>query len=122
MPTLQEECMDRIATLFMAALVCLGMNADAVAAPQGTGPEAAAMTDMSAQIRRRSRTRIVVYPRVYPRLVGPRYFGFSEFPRPYPYDWPGPYAKRDCVAWLAAEARLSGPVVVPRQRCWWIPQ
>ncbi len=30
-----------------------------------------------------------------------------------------PYAKRYCRAWLAQENRLSGPVIVPRQYCWW---
>jgi hypothetical protein len=27
---------------------------------------------------------------------------------------------RDCDFWLAQEWRPSGPVVVPRQRCWWV--
>jgi hypothetical protein len=28
-------------------------------------------------------------------------------------------ATRECTAWLEREIRPSGPVVVPRQRCWW---
>ena len=28
-------------------------------------------------------------------------------------------AKRHCEAWLVKEFRVSGPVIVPRQRCWW---
>lgn len=31
----------------------------------------------------------------------------------------GPNAKRHCRAWLAQEYRVSGPVIVPRQQCWW---
>ncbi len=31
----------------------------------------------------------------------------------------GPNAKRYCRAWLAQEYRVSGPVIVPRQECWW---
>ncbi len=30
-----------------------------------------------------------------------------------------PNAKRYCHFWLAQEYRLSGTVIVPRQRCWW---
>jgi hypothetical protein len=32
---------------------------------------------------------------------------------------PGRYAKRQCRGWLAKEYRVSGPVLVPRQQCWW---
>ena len=32
---------------------------------------------------------------------------------------PGPNAKRYCRAWLAKEYRVSGPVIVPQQQCWW---
>ena len=31
----------------------------------------------------------------------------------------GPNAKRYCRDWLAKEYRVSGPVIVPRQYCWW---
>jgi hypothetical protein len=30
-----------------------------------------------------------------------------------------PNAKRYCRAWLAKEYRVSGPVIVPQQQCWW---
>ena len=30
-----------------------------------------------------------------------------------------PNAKRHCEAWLATEYRVSGTVIVPRERCWW---
>jgi hypothetical protein len=32
---------------------------------------------------------------------------------------PGPNAKRYCRSWLAKEYRVSGPVIVPQQQCWW---
>ena len=76
----------------------------------------APVSDLSSQRRvRRSAVRITVHP----RLIGPRTHGFDVYPRAYPYEWPGPLAKRDCVAWLTTEARPSGTYVVPRQRCWW---
>jgi hypothetical protein len=123
MRALQEVGMGRygIAAIGIAALslVCLGIHGEAFAA-QLASVQAQAATDVSSQQRaRRSRTRITVYPRGIP-LVGPRYFGFDPYPRPYPYDWPGPLAKRDCVGWLAWQRRPSGPVVVPLRRCWWV--
>jgi hypothetical protein len=30
-----------------------------------------------------------------------------------------PNAKRHCEAWLAKEYRVSGTVIVPKERCWW---
>ena len=111
----------RIAALGLAALglVFLGGRGESGAAERSAAL-IQAPTDLSSQQRaRRPRTRITVYPRGVP-LVGPRNFGVSEFPRPYPYDWPGPFAKRDCVGWLAWQRRPSGPVVVPLRRCWWV--
>ena len=32
---------------------------------------------------------------------------------------PGPNSKRYCRFWLAEEYRVSGPVIVPQQQCWW---
>jgi hypothetical protein len=32
---------------------------------------------------------------------------------------PGRNATRQCRAWLVKEYRVSGPVIVPRQQCWW---
>jgi len=32
---------------------------------------------------------------------------------------PGRNAKRHCQSWLVKEYRISGPVIVPRMRCWW---
>ncbi len=34
--------------------------------------------------------------------------------------YPGRLLYRDCTFRLAQEWRPSGPVVVPRQRCWWV--
>ncbi|MBV9262651.1 MAG: hypothetical protein JO205_14885 [Pseudolabrys sp.] len=31
----------------------------------------------------------------------------------------GPNAQRQCTAWLEKEYRVSGTVIVPRERCWW---
>jgi hypothetical protein len=31
----------------------------------------------------------------------------------------GPNAVRECQAWLEKEYRVSGPVIVPRERCYW---
>ena len=45
-----------------------------------------------------TRPRITIYPR---------------------YGQPGRNAQRHCRAWLVKEYRVSGPVVVPRQQCWW---
>ena len=124
--------MSRMWIAAVAALGLMGLGHPAFAAPQGAAqrhatPHGASQarplaSDLSSQRRvRRSPVRIIVYPQGYRRLIGPRYFGIDLYPRPYPYDWPGPLAKRDCVAWLAAQSRPSGPVVVPRQRCWWTP-
>jgi hypothetical protein len=124
--------MGRIAILAALGLLWFGCRADeAVAAPGGASAQrhAAPIGELSSQARRvrRPPVRITVYPRVpryrlYPR--GP--VGYSGnridfYPRPYPYEWPGPFATRDCIGWLAAEARQSGPVVVPHRRCWWNP-
>ena len=32
---------------------------------------------------------------------------------------PGPNAKRYCRYWLVQQYRVSGPVIVPQQQCWW---
>src|SRR5262249_60595202 len=72
------------------------------------------VSDLSSQRRLRlSPVRITVYPR---GLVGPRTNNIDVYPRAYPYDWPGPFARRECIGWLAAEARPSGPVIVPHRR------
>ena len=115
--------MGRLWIVALAALgiLWLGSRAnEAVAAPPGGAARAAPpVSDLSSQRRvRRSPVRITVYPR---GLIGPRTNSFDVYPRAYPYDWPGPFARRECIGWLAAEARPSGPVIVPHRRCWWTP-
>jgi hypothetical protein len=39
--------------------------------------------------------------------------------RPHVTIHPRHSARRYCRSWLAKEYRVSGPVVVPRMRCWW---
>ncbi len=63
---------------------------------------------------RRARTRVRVQP-IYPYR---RYH--SIYPVPYPIEYPGPNAKRECVARYVEEHRPSGTVVVPRMNCWWV--
>jgi hypothetical protein len=45
----------------------------------------------------------------------------TDYPVPYEYEYPGPGFVRQCTAWLAPENRPSGPVIVPKMRCWWQP-
>jgi hypothetical protein len=56
-----------------------------------------------------------------PRItITPRRVNGSPYPSPYPSAYPGPGAVRDCTAWLEPEARPSGTVIVPRERCVWV--
>ena len=61
----------------------------------------------------RPRTRLRVRP-LYPRQ---RYH--SLYPPPYDVRYPGPNARRECVARYVQERRPSGTVVTPRMNCWW---
>jgi hypothetical protein len=54
--------------------------------------------DQNGELSAQRRTRITVYPQNRPL---------------------GSNARRECQAWLEKEYRVSGPVIVPRQRCWW---
>jgi hypothetical protein len=62
---------------------------------------------------RRAPTRITVQPVIRYRLDS------TPFPRTDNLGYPGPNAVRQCVAWLHAEHRPSGTVLVPYRRCWW---
>jgi hypothetical protein len=60
-----------------------------------------------------------------PRRNPPRIIITPQQPAADPYPkagaaFPGPGYVRDCVAWLEPEARPSGTVIVPRQRCQWV--
>jgi hypothetical protein len=70
--------------------------------------------DARAQQPSRPRTRLRVRP-IYPY----RHF-HSVYPVPYRFEYPGPNAKRECVARYVEERRPSGTVVTPRMRCWWV--
>ena len=59
---------------------------------------AAATGDQRQELSAQTRPRVTIYPR-HRKL--------------------GPNAKRQCRFWLAQEYRVSGTVIVPRQRCWW---
>jgi hypothetical protein len=100
----------------VGAAALLGWLAPSTAEAQATGqrPEVAA-TEFSAQSRPRPRTRIRVSP-------GFPYRPYStDYPVPYPAEYPGPGYVRQCTSWLAAQNRVSGPVLTPRMRCWWQP-
>ena len=95
----------------------LGFVATEIARAQGAGRATtmtAPPTVLLAQLRpERARTRIRVVPAYPYRLYS------TTYPVPYKYDFPGPGAVRQCTSWLAPEDRASGPVIVPRMRCWW---
>ena len=61
-------------------------------------PAAAAPGDQRQELSAQRRPHVTIYPR-HRKL--------------------GPNAKRQCHFWLAQESRVSGTVIVPRQRCWW---
>jgi hypothetical protein len=92
----------RLALIMAAALalaVC-GFTADAVQRSAAAGPlvsEAGSASEFSAQRRYRARR---VRPQVTVR--------------------PGRLLYRRCAGWLAVEHRLSGTVIVPQERCWWV--
>ena len=70
--------------------------------------------DAQPQQARRPKTRLRVRP-IYPYR-----HTHSIYPVPYRFDYPGPNAKRECVAHYVEEHRPSGTVVTPRMRCWWV--
>lgn len=107
--------MPRLAAL--AIIVCsslLGVMPSA-AADRETG---AADVELSAQsregaVRPRPRARVLVRPYACRNYV-------TTYPLPYDQvECPGPNAVRLCDFKLVQELRPSGPVIVPRQRCWW---
>jgi hypothetical protein len=106
-------------TLMLAFFVTIGAVPAAPsgsAAPVRVEPAAPLMTDLSAQNRpKRKRPQLRVTPR-YPSARTN-----TPYPRGYDFHYPGPNARRECVARLVQEFRPSGPVVVPRMRCWWVP-
>ena len=110
--------MTRAITVILAAAGLFGLAA-ADAARGESAPGASAKRpaiETSGQSRPvRARTRIRVAPAYPYRTVS------TPYPTPYKYEFPGPGFVRQCTSWLAPENRVSGPVIVPRMRCWWEP-
>jgi hypothetical protein len=98
----------------VSATALLGWLAPSAAEAQATGKRPGlAATEFSAQSRPRARIR------VSPGYPYRRYS--TDFPVPYPAEYPGPGYVRQCTSWLAAQNRVSGPVLTPQMRCWWQP-
>ena len=104
----------------LAATIVVALSVGLLAAEPGLaqsgapGVGAGSATDARAQQASRPRTRLRVRP-IYPY----RHF-HSIYPVPYRYEYPGPNAKRECVARYVEEHRPSGTVVTPRMHCWWV--
>jgi hypothetical protein len=98
-----------VAASLLGLLVAMPSQARAAASEGVRAGEALAQSQS-----RRARPRIRVRP-IYPYR---RYH--SVYPVPYPIEYPGPNAKRDCVAYYVQEHRPSGTVVVPRMNCRWV--
>jgi|SRR5262245_51195238 hypothetical protein len=113
--------MKRTIPIIIAALGCalIGLADIGVAAaqaPAGASKSALAARAQAPARSTRPRTRIRVTPGYYP------YRTFStDYPVPYQAEYPGPGFVRECASRLVPEARASGPVIVPRMRCWWQP-
>jgi len=105
-----------VATIWAATVAAAMLIAPASAAPRSDGPSVAP-AEISAQKRpQKRRPQITVRPLRYPYAKTS-----TPYPRAYPFHHPGPNAKRHCIGQLVLEARPSGTVLVPRQRCWWAP-
>ena len=114
--------MQRIATIAAAALVGFLACGAAPASAIDTRPMAGAKandgaTDVSAQSRRRRPATLTIRPRSYPYP----YRNFSTaYPLPYPVEYPGLNAARECRTRYVEDHRPSGTVIVPRVQCWWV--
>ena len=67
-----------------------------------------------AVAQKRARTRVRVRP------IYPRHPVTTFYPPSYDIRYPGPNARRECVARYVEEHRPSGTVVTPRMRCRWV--
>jgi hypothetical protein len=111
MPAMGERCgMKFLAAIFTASLFGLLVSASGVAQPLDAGVRNAQAQGQ----KQRARTRV----RIGPRYPYRRYH--SLYPLPYPVEYPGPNAKRECVARYVTELRPSGTVIVPKTHCWWV--
>jgi hypothetical protein len=103
----------RLAATIVVALVLGPLAAEpsrALSEIQTVGAGSAA----AQQQPRRAKTRVLI------RKTYPYRHTHSIYPVPYRFDYPGPNAKRECVARYVEEHRPSGTVVTPRMRCWWV--
>ena len=108
--------MTRSTAILFAAIGAALLGAAPPTASAQTSPAAAAEnrdTEFSSQAR--ARTRIRVSPQYPYRTYS------TDYPVQNKYDYPGPGYVRECSSWLAPENRPSGPVIVPKMRCWWQP-
>jgi hypothetical protein len=101
------------ATIFFAAILAWQDDAVAAASDGASGALEVSSQARVVAVRPRPRARI----RVTPRYPYRNYVTF--YPLPYDVEYPGPNAVRLCDFRLGQELRPSGPVIVPRQRCWW---
>jgi len=99
-----------------AAFAALVLGAvPATAEPRDAGARTAGNTDFSAQSRvSRARPQL----RINPRYPYRRFHSF--YPLPYPIEYPGPNAVRQCADRYVVEYRPSGTVIVPQMRCRWV--
>jgi hypothetical protein len=106
-----ERCgMKLLAAIFTASLFGLLAAGPGAAQPVDAG----ARNAQTQSQKQRARTRV----RITPRYPYRRYH--SLYPLPYPVEYPGPNAKRECVARYVTEHRVSGTVIVPKMHCWWV--
>ena len=105
-----------VVTLLLALAVPGAAMANSLPGPAAPAGEAGlaqgGAIEASSQARRRPPTRLRVTPR--------RRDGNTPYPRPNAVGYPGPGAKRECVARYVEERRPSGTVIVPRMNCWWV--
>lgn len=95
------------------------------AAALAQGGNVAKRTETTAQKKKKAAPKAAIKrapARIVVRRALPYYTEASIYPRPDDVSYPGPNAVRECRSWLARENRPSGPVVVPRVRCWWQPR
>ena len=103
----------------VVALMALGAAAADPALAQGSATDRNTAEALSALAQAQPRAR-----RRPPRIrVSPAYpyrLQSTDYPTPYPIEYPGPGAVRQCTSWLTKEFRPSGTVIVPQMRCWWV--
>ena len=117
-----------VAAVFAAGLIGIAAShppdARALEVLPGAGQDAGQQRAQARPKRARNTVirppaRITVTPR---NPLAPRYGVLRQsinYPAPIEIHAPGPGFVRECTSWLAQEFRPSGPVLVPRKRCWW---